>query len=153
MVDGWELNVQHMFGQSGFGAILNYTTVDSNDRYDVYAIENGLALQGLSDTANLVAFYEKNGLQLRVAYNWRDKFLLASGPEPTFTAAYSQVDFNASYDINENLTVFIEGLNLTDEATHRYGRWENQLKDYEQYGQRYALGIRAKLWPKLWPKL
>ncbi|WGO97281.1 TonB-dependent receptor [Saccharophagus degradans] len=145
LVDGWELNVQHMFGQSGFGAILNYTTVNSDDHYDVYAIENGLALQGLSDTANLVAFYEKNGLQLRVAYNWRDKFLLASGPEPTFTAAYSQVDLNASYDINENLTVFIEGLNLTDEATHRYGRWENQLKDYEQYGQRYALGIRAKL--------
>lgn len=144
-VSGLELNVQHMFGQSGFGAILNYTKVDSDDRYDVFAIENGLALQGLSDTANLVAFYEQNGFQIRVAYNWRDKFLLASGPEPTFTAAYSQIDVNASYDINDNLSVFVEGLNLTDEATHRYGRWENQLIDYEQYGQRYALGIRAKL--------
>ncbi|WP_062064943.1 TonB-dependent receptor [Cellvibrio sp. OA-2007] len=144
LVDGWEFNVQHMFGESGFGTIVNYTMVDSDDSYDVYSLENDLALQGLSDSANFVGFYEKNGFQIRIAYNWRDKFLLASGTEPTFTAAYDQIDINASYEINENLSVFIEGLNVTDEATHRYGRWTNQIKDYEQYGSRYNVGVRAK---------
>lgn len=144
LVDGLELNVQHMFGETGFGVIANYTMVNSDDSYDVYSLENDLALQGLSDTANLVGFYENDDFQVRIAYNWRDKFLLASGIEPTFTAAYSQVDMNASYNINESISVFLEGINLTDEATHRYGRWENQLQDYEQYGQRYNVGVRAK---------
>lgn len=143
-VDGWEFNVQHMFGESGFGVIANYTMVDSKDKYDVYSLENDLALQGLSDSANLVGFYENHGFQARIAYNWRDKFLLASGVEPTFTAAYSQVDLSASYDINENFNVFVEGLNVTDEATHRYGRWKNQIRDYEEYGPRYNIGVRAK---------
>ncbi|AFV00530.1 TonB-dependent receptor [Simiduia agarivorans] len=143
-VDGWEFNVQHMFGESGFGVIANYTMVDSKDKYDVYSLENDLALPGLSDSANLVGFYENHGFQARIAYNWRDKFLLASGIEPTFTAAYSQVDLSASYDITENFNVFVEGLNVTDEATHRYGRWENQIRDYEEYGPRYNIGVRAK---------
>lgn len=144
LVDGLEFNVQHMFGDSGFGAILNYTMVDSDDSYDIYSLENDLALEGLSDSANVVGFYEMDGFQIRIAYNWRDKFLLGSGTEPTFTAAYDQIDINASYDINDNLSVFIEGLNVTDEATHRYGRWTNQIIDYEQYGPRYNLGVRAK---------
>ncbi|BFM13284.1 TonB-dependent receptor [Simiduia litorea] len=144
LVDGWEFNVQHMFGDTGFGVIANYTMVDSDDEYDVNSLENDLALQGLSDSANLVGFYEINGFQARIAYNWRDKFLLASGNEPTFTAAYSQVDINASYDINDHVNVFVEGLNITDEATHRYGRWENQIRDYEEYGPRYNIGVRAK---------
>lgn len=133
-----------MFAETGFGVIANYTMVNSDDRYDVYSLENDLALQGLSDTANLIGFYENDDFQIRVTYNWRDKFLLASGVEPTFTAAYSQVDLNASYNINESVSVFVEGINLTDEATHRYGRWENQLVDYQQFGQRYNLGIRTK---------
>lgn len=144
LVDGWEFNIQHMFAETGFGVIANYTMVNSEDRYDVYSLENDLALQGLSDTANLIGFYENDDFQIRVTYNWRDKFLLTSGVEPTFTAAYSQIDLNASYNINESVSVFVEGINLTDEATHRYGRWENQLVDYQQFGQRYNLGIRAK---------
>lgn len=144
LVDGFEFNLQHMFGESGFGVIANYTMVDSDDSYDVTSLENDLALQGLSDSANLVGFYENEHFQVRVAYNWRDKFLLASGTEPTFTAAYSQVDLNASYNITEQVSVFAEGLNITNEATHRYGRWENQIKDYETYGQRYNVGVRAK---------
>ena len=33
-LDGWEFNVQHMFGESGFGVSANYTMVDSGLKYD-----------------------------------------------------------------------------------------------------------------------
>ena len=33
------------------------------------------ALEGLSDSANLVGFYENYGWSVRAAYNWRDEFL------------------------------------------------------------------------------
>ncbi|MFC7292785.1 TonB-dependent receptor [Hirschia litorea] len=143
-VDGWEFNVQHIFGDSGFGAIANYTLVDSDAKYDIRQINGNRALSGLSDSANLVAFYDKNGIQARIAYNWRDEFLLKGGNEPTFTEAYGQFDANASYEINDHFTVFIEGLNLTNETTRRHGRYREQLLSAEQYGARYNVGLRAK---------
>ena len=74
-LDGWEFNVQHVFGESGFGLAANYTIVDSGLTYDNYNLGEQFALEGLSDSANLVAFYEKGRWQVRAAYNWRDKFL------------------------------------------------------------------------------
>src|SRR5690606_20841390 len=66
-LDGWELNVQHMFGASGFGMSANYTIVDSNLTYDDYNLFEQFALVGLSDSANLVAFYDKGPWQIRAA--------------------------------------------------------------------------------------
>ena len=67
-LDGWEFNIQHMFGQSGFGVSANYTIVDSPDlSYDNYVIGGQFALVGLSDSANLVLFYEKDAWQIRTA--------------------------------------------------------------------------------------
>ena len=73
------------------------------------------ALTGLSDSANAVLFYDKNGIQARVAYNWRDKFLASSGPgrNPTYVEAYGQLDASASYEFRKGMTVFVEGINLT----------------------------------------
>ena len=146
-VQGLEAAVQHMFGDTGFGIILNGTLVDGSVKYDVYDVSGAtIALTGLSNSANAVAFYEKGPLQARVSYNWRDKFLLrfAGQNEPVFTEAYAQIDVSASYDINEMLTVFVEGLNVTNESARRHGRFKEQLIDYETYGSRYTLGVRAK---------
>jgi hypothetical protein len=33
-------------------------------------------LPGLSDSANLIAFYENDWMSARVAWNWRDEYLL-----------------------------------------------------------------------------
>lgn len=145
-VQGLEAAVQHVFGDTGFGLMLNGTIVDGNIDYDVYDVSGDIfALTGLSNSANAVAFYEKNGIQGRVSYNWRDKFLLGfTAGEPIFTEAYGQIDVSASYDITDNLNVFVEGLNITDAATRRHGRFKEQLIDYETYGSRYSLGVRAK---------
>ncbi|XQW83604.1 TonB-dependent receptor [Thalassotalea piscium] len=142
-VTGWEFNIQHMFGETGFGGIVNYTSVDSSDEYDPNSLENDFALSGLSDSANVVAFYEKDGFAFRIAYNWRDDFLLKGGVSPVFTEAYSQIDISGSYDFNETVSVFIEGINVTDETARRHSRFSNQLVDFEEYGPRYNIGVRA----------
>ena len=142
-VDGWEFNVQHMFGDSGFGGIANYTLVNTDDEYDPYSLENQFAITGLSDSANLIAFYEKDAFSIRIAYNWRDDFLLNGGISPVFTEAYSQVDISASYDINDSVSIFVDGINITEEDTRRHGRFSNQIVDFEQYGARYNIGVRA----------
>lgn len=144
-VYGWEFNLQHMFGESGFGVIANYTIVDTDDKFDVYSRQNEYNVAGLSDSANLVGFYEKDAWAIRLAYNWRDKFLLGStNGEPKFVADYGQLDLSASWIFSDWGSLYVEAINLTDEKTHRYGRWINQIYDYETYGPRYTIGVRAK---------
>lgn len=146
-IDGWEFAVQHVFGESGFGVIANYTLVDGDIAYDNESLDEQFALLGLSDTANLVGFYDKDGIQVRIAYNWRDTFLAATGhgtgnPNPVYVEAYGQVDINVSYDINDNLSVFAEGINVTDEYTRSHARSKYQLMNMTQLGPRYNIGVR-----------
>lgn len=144
---GFEIAAQHFFGDTGFGVQANYTTVNGDVKFDINADPSvtQFALVGLSDTANLVLMYEQNGIQARIAYNWRDEFLDTATQyvnEPGFTEAYSQIDFNVSYQVTEDLSVFVEGINITEENSRRHGRTSAQLWNLEQLGARYALGAR-----------
>jgi TonB-dependent receptor len=147
-VDGVEINLQHNFGESGFGMIANATFVNANVAYDNMKIDSQFVLNGLSDSANLVAFYDKDGLQARLAYNWRDSFLAGVGQSagtttnPTNVESYGQLDISASYDFNDNLTIFFAGLNVLEETYHVYGRDEMQVLQAGQTGARYDLGVR-----------
>lgn len=150
-VDGVEFNVQHLFGDSGFGAIFNYTMVDTGLEYDVNSLEDTEAIIGLSDTSNLVAFYDKDNFQARIAYNWRDRFLSdrrleldADERMPMFTEPYSQIDISASYDIPalEGMTVFFEGINITEESVKIVGRQDEITMRLTASGARYNLGVR-----------
>ncbi len=153
VIDGWEFALQHFFGESGFGLIGNYTLVNAGDSYDNANLgREGDAAQNvltnISDTANFIAVYDNYGFQARIAYNWRDEFLNSTGQgtgaNPQYTEAYSQVDFNVSYDIEslEGLTVFFEGLNITNEYTRVHGRANQQVLNLTQTGARYSLGAR-----------
>ena len=146
VVDGWELAAQHTF-KTGFGVIINATLVDSSAELDPSDLTQIFALTGLSDSLNLVAFYENGPLEARIAYNWRDRFLQSftqsNGDGVTIVEEYYQVDARASYDINQHLTLFVEGINLTEEYIHKRGRFTNQLLLAEDSGRRYSVGIRG----------
>jgi len=141
---GWELAAQHMFGETGFGIAANATFVFGDVEADRDAIGYQFALPGLSDSANLSAIYDLNGLSARISYNWRDEFLTGfdQHSSPVFTESYGQWDINVNYAVNEKLTVFVEGLNLTDETQRTYVRYSEQLLRANQYGARYNIGFR-----------
>ncbi|MEE4219227.1 MAG: TonB-dependent receptor [Xanthomonadales bacterium] len=146
-IDGWELAVQHIFGDSGFGIIANYTIVDSDIQYDNFSIGDQFAIEGLSDSYNLVGFYDKNGWIARLAYNWRDAFLSGrfdggGNPNPLYTDEYGQLDGIVSYTMENGVTLFVEGFNLTDEYSRVFGRSELQTHFVTQLGRRYGVGAR-----------
>ncbi|MFT6899009.1 MAG: iron complex outermembrane receptor protein [Paraglaciecola sp.] len=145
-VKGWEFAVQHNFA-SGFGLVANMTTVDSNAQLDPNDIAQKFALTGLSDSQNIIVYYEGGPVQVRFAWNHRDGFLQSlvqrQGPEPTFVESYQQLDMNASYAVNGHLVVFVEGVNITDETVLKHGRYDNQLLLVQEPGARYALGLRG----------
>jgi TonB-dependent receptor len=147
-LQGVELNWQHMFGNSGFGVATNYTWVDSGLKYKNNEVGDQFALVGLSDTANLVAFYENDWFEARVAYNWRGEFLASvrdgAGFNPVYTEAFSQIDLSMGYKVNQNLSFQFEGINLNDATIRQHGRTKNQLVGVYQTGPRYMIGARYK---------
>lgn len=138
-IDGIEIAIQHSFGESGFGFQANATVVDSDTKFDDASTGEQFAVYGLSDSANFIGFYDKDGLQVRLAYNWRDDFLNGYA---TYTEAYGQLDASVSYDITDNLTVSMEALNLTNENTRTYKRNTGMTLNYIETGARYNAGIR-----------
>jgi len=149
-LDGWEVNVQHLFGNSGFGVSANYTKVDSGLTFDDYSLGDQYPMVGLSDSANLVVFYDKHGWQIRAAYNWRDEFLSGIGGvagtplDPNYVESYGQLDMNVTWAMNEHLSFFVEGINLTDETQRIHARHYNMLRLASQTGPRYMFGVRYK---------
>lgn len=147
MVDGVELSWQHAFGDSGFGVQANVSAVSSNAELDKDDVKTKFALTGLSGAGNLVLFYEKGPLQWRVAYNRRGGFLQSlvqpQSNEPTFVNPYQQWDVSASYQLSGRVSVYAEGINLTNETVHKHGRFNNQLLLVQDSGTRYVIGVRA----------
>jgi TonB-dependent receptor len=149
VIDGWEIAWQHTFGDTGFGFVANATFVDGDVKYDNLSTDEQFALPGLSDSANFIAFYDKYGFEVRLAYNWRDEFLTgighdSFGAQPRYIEEYAQWDLNASYSFMENYQVFLEAINITDETLREHGRSDLDLLNATQVGARYALGFRAK---------
>ncbi|QWC57282.1 TonB-dependent receptor [Erythrobacter sp. 3-20A1M] len=143
-IHGWEFAIQHQFWDTGFGVILNYTIVDGDTDYDNALNPNigQFALTGLSDSANAVAFFDKYGLQARVAYNWRDEFYAGGSFDPTYVEAYGQIDASASYEFTNGLSVFLEAINLTGEGRRGHRRSDNFVTFAQPGYARYSGGVR-----------
>jgi TonB-dependent receptor len=145
---GAEFAIQHFFGETGFGVQANYTIVRGDIGFETTADPNQsqFALIGLSDTANLIGMYEKDGLQARIAWNWRDKYLAevdkGGSNNPRFEEAYWQIDMSVSYDITDQLTVYAEGINVTGENSRSHARNKAMLWYLTDLGARYQLGAR-----------
>ncbi|MEO1708449.1 MAG: TonB-dependent receptor, partial [Pseudomonadota bacterium] len=132
---------------SGFGTQLNYTYVTSEVDRDLNSPTAGLGFNGLTPhTINIVGFYEKGPLSARVAYNYRDEFLVLAQSdfsEPREREAFGQLDFAASYAIRENFQFFVEGINVLGADTRDFSRFRNRLLTYSNTGSRYLFGVRA----------
>jgi TonB-dependent receptor len=141
---GWEIAAQHMFADTGWGVVANATVVNGDVNADRDVVDVQFALPGMSDSANLSVFYEKDQVSARVSYNWRDEYLngFDQHSSPVFNEAYSQVDLSASYQVNDDLQLFVEGLNVTDQVQRAYVRYTEQLIRGSQYGPLYNLGAR-----------
>ena len=141
-IDGWEMAWQHTFGDSGLGFIVNMTLADGSATFDRFSDDPQFALPGLSDTRNIVLFYEGYGVALRAAYNWRDTYFTGGVTQPGYQEEYEQWDASAQYEITDGLTIFAEGINITNETWRTHGRDPLQLYGVGQIGARFNLGFR-----------
>lgn len=160
-VQGFEVGYQQFFTDlpgafSGLGINANYTYADSEQ-------PNGNPLLDISkNTYNLQVFWEYEGFSTRLAYNYRDSFLdtenekrveniNSDGSISAEGTVYGnnyrddrgQLDFSASWDINENVTLVGNATNLTGEPSIYLSELGGAWK-YTEADRRYSFGIRAK---------
>lgn len=129
----------------GLGFQANYTLVRSSA---TQADEQAFAIPGISNTANAVVFYEKGPISARVAYNWRDRFLVQTGlvgnSEPVYADPYQQVDARIGFDLGNDLTIGAEATNITNEKVVSHGSSEVQFVSSYHHGRQFRATISKK---------
>ncbi len=151
-VDGWEFAWQHFFGETGFGFQANYTIVGGDGYFDDLKLNADLTdpqtpITGLADSYNLIGFYDRNDFQVRLAYSWRDRVLNGISesdgqPNSVYNEDYGQFDFSSSYVVAEKFTIFLEGINVTNETDRQFQRSPGYPVALIQNGSRYFFGAR-----------
>ncbi|HEY6125861.1 MAG TPA: TonB-dependent receptor, partial [Steroidobacteraceae bacterium] len=162
-VTGFEVSYQQPFTflpgvWSNFGAILNYTGVESEITYLTVAAppapptvtEVTDDLTGLSKHAyNATLYFDNKVFSARVAAAYRSDYLTVvpgrNGNDVEGTASTMNIDFSSSYNINDHFTISLEALNLTDEVQDQWvDSTGNRLSYYHHQGIQFYLGARFK---------
>ncbi|AIY67194.1 TonB-dependent receptor [Pseudoalteromonas piratica] len=133
---GLEVSYQQEFFQ-GLGVITNYTYVNG-DRDGEHTQSD---IPGTSEhTINVTGYYENDWFSARLSHNYRTKFATGIGTE--MADDFSQIDATFSYYVTPNISLNLEGLNLTDEITYLYEGSHYSPKAIYRNGRRIYLGVR-----------
>lgn len=134
---------------SGFGLDANFTySPSTSNEVDFYG--NKLPGQRNSEyQSNLALWYEKDGLQARIAHNYRSKMYLARTQSGTYNLALYQkatnyIDASVSYEIYENVTAALQMTNITQEHQELYNQWESNIDSQFFNERRTTLSLQVK---------
>lgn len=154
-LDGIELSAQTAFTFlpspfDGLGASVNYTYSRAKDVGLVNSLDGSdLPFPGLSKHSyNLIAYYDKDEYNVRVAYNGRSKWLQAAAERsgnPVFRDGTGYLDAKATYRVPDTgISFFVEGKNLTGEAERTTSGDDVRLGELAYSGKRYYFGASYK---------
>jgi TonB-dependent receptor len=169
-IDGWELGWRHFF-DFGFGIEASYTSIDSSTEVSAETIPldtdgtpfnpDSLPVEGLSENAySVTLMYENSLVSSRLAYTWRDEFLVDIGPNgyngnnngivwqlPVFQDDYGQWDGSIFFNLTDNFSLGLEANNLTNEKLNLIQKQinpGNHLSSSTVQDTRYAITLRGK---------
>jgi TonB-dependent receptor len=159
-IRGLELQYQQPFTflpgfLSNFGTILNYTHIKSNITYILTTNASGPSLVAplvnvSPNAANATVYYEDSRLSARVSLAYRDEYVrqvpLRSGlADYTGSYATTNVDASLSYKFSDAVTLSLDAINLTNQAT---SFWDGVgLRDQQVFsktGRQFFAGARFK---------
>jgi TonB-dependent receptor len=151
-ISGWEIGLLQNFDYvdvpvlRNMGVQANWTYIDADESANFDESGNTLPLAGVSeDTYNLIVFYETDLLGVRAAYTSRSDYFdetwaTVSG-DNRFIEPQNRLDISISYRPTqiENLTLTLEGFNMTDEQFYAYQGNTSRAREYREVGKTYAL--------------
>ncbi len=131
--------------------LLQHTGIQTN----VTVMDSSMTIAGRSDTVpvprqadelyNVTFYYDDGRFSARIAVNQKGEYIEEHGESATFDnyyGDYTSVDFSTSLQITDQLMVFAELNNLTDEPLSYYIGSSDRPKQIEYYGLRGQAGIK-----------
>jgi TonB-dependent receptor len=141
---GVELAIQHLF-ENNFGFVANMTLINGDTNVQRDQLGEQFALPGFGDASNFSVFYEDDKLSARLSYNLKaETYAGMDQYNPLFIKERAQVDFNANYNVTDNVVVFFEAINITDSEVELFARYEEMTFLYQDHGPVYKAGFRYK---------
>ncbi|MFV0623459.1 TonB-dependent receptor [Sphingomonas sp. ac-8] len=155
-IDGLELGATIDFSflsvpvLNKFGVVANFTySKDSGYSGKDYFTQSALPFPGLSrNSYNASVYYEDDLLSVRGSYNWRSDYLITAlgrGNNPEFGEAFGQLDVSASINLSPRVSVFLEGINVTDATQAQNANSMQRRTTIGTYGRRVYGGVRFRL--------
>jgi iron complex outermembrane receptor protein len=143
-VRGLELGIQHLF-DSGFGFNAKFAkTLTRAYQGGEYVGQ----LEGVAPTASSIGLlYEKSGINASVSFDYTGEYtqstnVLAGFPNKVDSLTW--VTASASWDVTRNVTLFIEGKNLSDAVMRSNLGRSDALYGFESWGRTYVAGMSVK---------
>jgi TonB-dependent receptor len=131
----------------GLLLIANYTYVDSEA--DLPGREQSIRLPFQSDhIANVALGYDKGGLSMRLALNHRGEYLdsINDPEEPIedeIVQEETRLDFNAEYQITDNIAALLSVQNITDEPYYAFYGNDRRARQFDEFGRTWEFGVRV----------
>ncbi|MDH7975953.1 TonB-dependent receptor [Sphingomonas sp. AR_OL41] len=133
-------------GLHGFGIEANGSYVDSGAQVRP---GEAIALPGTFQyTANGALFYEAHRLKVRLAGQYESKVLFGIGGSratDVFQDRRITLDFNGSYDVTDNISVYFNAKNLTNAPLRFYEGSSNRPIQREYYDATLEAGVKIRL--------
>ena len=130
----------------GFGVVATYSYIDSET-----PIQDGqgrnLTFPGLSkNNVNLIGYYEAGPVSVRVAYNWRDEYLVSLSAANTgiFNDTYTDLSTTFRYDVTPDVALTLEGNNLLDSQQRTYDGSPEALRTNAVFGRIFKASLSVK---------
>ena len=144
-LSGIEFNLQTELGY-GFGILANYTYTDAKVKQ--LDGEAGF-LPGNSKTMwNITPYWENETFEARVMINHRGKYFDGfNRGTVNFVDDFTSVDVALTYHVNENTTINLQGLNVTNElwtARHSQDAWDGTWRQLAENGTRWFAGVNLR---------
>lgn len=134
---------------SGLGMSASYSYTESEITRTTGNGVYSSRLPGLSENvATVTLFWDYEGLETRISGRYRDAFVSKQVAVNDQTVNFDDelvIDYQASYEINENLSVLFQINNVTDEPTRSYFLNEAQTGTIQFFGTQYFLGMTYSL--------
>ncbi len=131
-----------------FGVVVNYTLTDadtSQERDPLNVAGSGIVVGASDHVLNLTGYYEDNRFDARLSYNYRSEYLneAAYFGSEIWTDAYGQLDFSASFDVNEQVQITFDALNILDEKVDQFHLVRSRPSKLYDNDRRILAGINV----------
>lgn len=137
-----------------FGISGNFTYNDTKNEVPVF---DGLDITRYVNTPrfnvskylfNVIGMFERDGLNIRLAYNWQSRRILSASINNPYDNRYfdpvDRLDLSFNYDISKFLTVSVDAANLTRSGVQEYYGSPELPREITYFARNITAGVRLR---------